>query len=1669
MKKTSMFTRLAKVLAVIMASALFAAAAPAQDANNPYNFEKKAYKPDGTPWTGPVNVGDTVKYVLSYKPGTTPSGPVTIDDQLSPNLSYVAPTTSSPGWTWGSSPYSTGNVETYSHPGFGPGSGNVKLTVSGVPSPPTGQTGDGTIPIPILSENKVFGIYHHSGPGNSLIDCWDLNTLAKCGVPQNNAMSGQIFTPLTPKAVVRGSKFYFAGYKSGNAVIGCFDGATNSACTEIPVPAAVSDYAQVGGLVEDGAGRMFIAVKEKVFCFEGANPVPCTAWTSASITTTVSPTSSSSPPGTEDFVNLLAEHSPSPTRIYVHHGDSVVQCLETATGTPCSGGAWTTAGTSLGGSGSMLSSIPLSGSSGDGGVCLWTHYGVQVGCISNTGTPVSVSHPAFSHPTIVPISSFRIPGTGKVYFPDYFDNGPECIEYSGATGSVCAGFPTAWPTPYSLPGTASTPPSLGLDKGSQYGFALDPKDPQNCMLALGHNNMLWRFEYNTGKIGCGSSVTATPSINDLYCSGAPDPSQFRWTSVTVNTVGANGVLTVSQGSNITQFNVSNGTVSAIPVSFSPGQPLTFSYVPTGGPSSIDIVISYTSDKNPEICYQATVKECGVVSNTAIMKGTLPAAFSASQTVDLGKAVGPKCDPVDPPPVTFSCLSADPKVTCGKTPGTYVVTLNPNSTGSTSPSEFEVKVLTPGVSIQNPKPKYIIGPSGQLQLTLIGANPGDVIEFDISGSQADPKSKDGMSICCVDKIKITIPKDLDCDPKKIVDLAIKKTGKTSPAPQANGYSFALNVTNEGPAFTPASGTLTVTDVVPPGMTFNTITPSAGWACLPIAPVTAGNTITCTYSGGPLAAGPANTIGTINIAATATGQPPFPKFTNCANVGLTGSTTEATLANNKSCVDVVKEDIKKKHDVAIVKKATVNNQAIVTYSFTLDITNKGDPLLAGATVTVTDVVPAGLSFTSVVAPTGWSCSPAAPLAAGSTLTCNYNGGAVAANTAMGSIVIQAQPVTPQNLGPFENCANTNFTTASTLTDVNMADNNSCVVITSEGPPKSSVSSTKVCEPVEEIVGAVNSYQAKCHITVTTTGIITGPVSVAEDFTPLANGNAGSVSYTGSSTGDAWTCTPATVPSGTTMNCTLPGSAFNPASDTSVLDVLVKFTDKGWSQESQNCASATYNGQTTPQSCVPFVLGAQSSISVVKTCGPATAVAGSNQFIAQCNITLTTNGPQSGTVAFNDVLTSTGNLTNFTTTSMLPWACSGSGCSIAGSSLNQLASSSGFSVAVIFPSQADVAGSQNCAQASLNGGAVGQPSCTILTATPPIDVGIKKTGQPSSATPGDPNFDFTLTLTNEANSLVTGLNGIVVTEQVPVGVSVTSITGSSGIFCAPVATTLNPIVGPATVTCNVNGTFAAGPGLPIGTVKIKATSTNAQFTNCASVGPNVAIGGLVDANPANDNSCVTVAKTPLTPKKDDKPNCDTKTAKLTGNSCRCIIRGMVPVSKTSCACPAGKQLRNGACAVPPPPPPKCDGKTAKLNGNRCVCIVRGMVPVSKTSCDCPKGQDVRNGKCAPPPPPPPKCDGKTSKLQGNRCVCTVRGMVPVSKTSCSCRKGEVVKNGACRPERIDCPEGTVFNGKRCVDAPRCRRGQVALPGTGICVDLGQPREENVPDVPKKRGDTP
>ena len=140
------------------------------------------------------------------------------------------------------------------------------------------------------------------------------------------------------------------------------------------------------------------------------------------------------------------------------------------------------------------------------------------------------------------------------------------------------------------------------------------------------------------------------------------------------------------------------------------------------------------------------------------------------------------------------------------------------------------------------------------------------------------------------------------PAKAIDVAIEKTGETSPAAQVKEYAFHLKVTNVGDGFN-GTGNIVVSDVVPAGMTFNSAT-GTNWTCATL-PASAGSTITCTYTGaGPTTPGQA--LGTIDIAATATGSAPFPPVTNCANVAITPAVglPDGNAANNQSCVTVTK---------------------------------------------------------------------------------------------------------------------------------------------------------------------------------------------------------------------------------------------------------------------------------------------------------------------------------------------------------------------------------------------------------------------------------------------------------------------------------------------------------------------------------------------------------------------------------------------------------------------------------------------------------------------------------------------------------------------------------------------------------------------------------------------
>ncbi len=133
---------------------------------------------------------------------------------------------------------------------------------------------------------------------------------------------------------------------------------------------------------------------------------------------------------------------------------------------------------------------------------------------------------------------------------------------------------------------------------------------------------------------------------------------------------------------------------------------------------------------------------------------------------------------------------------------------------------------------------------------------------------------------------------------------------------------------------------------------------------------------------------------------------------------------------------------KPDLEIFKtgEATTSKGPHGGYVFNIGVRNLGPSLTGPQTITVTDTVPAGLTFTAVTA-IGWTCTPVAPIAGGGTLTCTYTGSfPVASNQLLGSITITAMG----GNGPYENCATLS---APSDTNTNKENDRSCVTVKKE----------------------------------------------------------------------------------------------------------------------------------------------------------------------------------------------------------------------------------------------------------------------------------------------------------------------------------------------------------------------------------------------------------------------------------------------------------------------------------------------------------------------------------------------------------------------------------------------------------------------------------------------
>jgi trimeric autotransporter adhesin len=174
---------------------------------------------------------------------------------------------------------------------------------------------------------------------------------------------------------------------------------------------------------------------------------------------------------------------------------------------------------------------------------------------------------------------------------------------------------------------------------------------------------------------------------------------------------------------------------------------------------------------------------------------------------------------------------------------------------------------------------------------------------------------------------------------------------------NGAQYVLTVTNGGAVAT--SGTLTVTDTLPAGLSFASGI-GTGWSCSALLQV-----VTCTNPSTPIAGGGNSLITlTVNVAANAAAS-----LQNFATVACTCA--ESNTANNTSNTDTV--NVVQLPDLTVTKTHTGNFvQGQVGANYTVTVSNTGSTSKPAASlVTLTDTPPAGLTLTAMSG-AGWSCT-------------------------------------------------------------------------------------------------------------------------------------------------------------------------------------------------------------------------------------------------------------------------------------------------------------------------------------------------------------------------------------------------------------------------------------------------------------------------------------------------------------------------------------------------------------------------------------------------------------------------------------------------------------------------------------------------------------------------
>ena len=652
-----------------------------------------------------------------------------------------------------------------------------------------------------------------------------------------------------------------------------------------------------------------------------------------------------------------------------------------------------------------------------------------------------------------------------------------------------------------------------------------------------------------------------------------------------------------------------------------------------------------------------------------------------------------------------------------------------------------------------------------------------------------------------------------------NLSVTNVASPNPVQAGSNITYTQVVTNTGTTAV-TGATFNETNLPVANLTFQSVTPPAGWTC------TGFPASNCTNpSVGAGVSGTFTVIYKVNVGTASNIT-----ITDTATVN---GTNQAYGSNSAIATDIVAGAAQANLVLSTAgSPSTVFAGNDITYTQT--VTNNGP--VAATTASLAETTPPNTTFQSVLAPAGWTCTAPAVGSTGN-VNCTDPSLAVGATANIVVVVNVASSVVVPNITATSTLNATNSVNTSPTTVVTNVNTNCDLAVTNSGSPSPVTAGTNII------------------YTQTVTNLGPSNCSTAK-FTELTPANTTFVSVAAVTTGGGtWTC-----PNSGPVSCTNPSVAPGSVGTITAVYNVNAGTSVGTVISDVDAATTTTHdtNQLNNAAAVSIAVasGTQADLSVINSGSPNPVTAGNNITYTQ---SVTNNGPATANApVFTEALPANTSLVSLT--GPAGWTCVGLTCT----DTTTMAAATTANFTFVVKVNTTVAQGSTITQTDSVSSTTIDPNGNNNSATVNTQVGssaelaITNTASPIPVL-ANTHITYTQVVTNNGPSAATS---VTLTNALPANTTSVSLTGPAGWTCT-LATLIciNPSLAPgapATITYIVN----VNTGTPSGTVINETASITSSVTdpnltnNSATAADVVATATQADLITTNSPSASSVA---------------------------------------------------------------------------------------------------------------------------------------------------------------------------------------------------------------------